>query len=130
MSAVVLDTHVLVWWSSEPERLSPTATAAVIGASELLVSAITWFELSWLARHDRIVLAVPVPTWLDGLAAGVQTVGITPSIADVAVALPASFPIDLADRLIYATALVRGTTLVTKDRRLRKARQPRQVTVW
>jgi hypothetical protein len=38
-----------------------------------------------------------------GRASAVQ-IGITPAIAEMATSLPASFPRDPADRLIYATA--------------------------
>lgn len=127
---VLLDTHVLQWWSAEPDRLSPAASAAIGGADQLAVAAITWFELAWLARRERIVVTVPVRSWLDDLAADVRTVGITPAIADAAVALPSSFPGDPADRVIYATAVEHGWRLVTKDRRLRGHRHPRPVTLW
>lgn len=130
MSAVVLDSHVLHWWSAEPERLSARAGRAVEAADELVVCGITWYELSWLARHDRIRLAIPVTAWLDRLAAEVRTVGITPAVAATATALPATFPGDPADRLIYATAVEHGWRLVTKDRRLRDHVHPRPVTVW
>lgn len=130
MTTVLLDTHVVHWWSAEPARLSPPATAALEEADELAVAAITWFELAWLADRDRILLSVPLPSWLDALAAEVRTVGITPSIAATAVALPPTFPGDPADRLIYATAVQRGWRLVTKDRRLRDHRHPRDVAVW
>lgn len=130
MTAVLLDTHVLHWWASEPERLSPRATETVAGASELLVAAITWFELAWLARYERIIVAIPVRNWLDQLAAEVRTIGITPIIADTAIQLPATFPSDPADRLIYATAVVHGLPLVTKDGKLRRHRHPHPVAVW
>jgi PIN domain nuclease of toxin-antitoxin system len=103
---------------------------AVEEAEELAVSGITWFELAWLAAHERVTLTVPVRSWLDQLDAEVRTVGVTPAIADAAVALPSSFPGDPADRLIYATAVENGWRLVTKDRRLRGHRHPRPVTVW
>lgn len=130
MTTVLLDSHVVHWWSAEPEKLSRAATEQIEAAEELAVSAITWFELAWLAQHGRIVLAVPLRAWLDELAADVRTIGITPAIAATAVALPAAFPGDPADRLIYATAIELGSRLVTKDRRLRGARQPRSITVW
>jgi len=56
------------------------------------VAAISWFELAWLASHERIVLTIPIRSWLEQLAAQVRTIGITPAIAERAVALPASFP--------------------------------------
>ncbi|MCP9488698.1 MAG: PIN domain-containing protein [Solirubrobacteraceae bacterium MAG38_C4-C5] len=128
MSRVLLDTHVVQWWSAEPARLSARAAALLLRADELAVAAITWFELAWLARNERIIVAIPIRSWLDQLAAQVQTIAITPAIADTAVSLPASFPGDPADRLIYATAVENGLTLVTKDGRLRK--QGRSVAVW
>jgi len=130
MSTILLDSHVVHWWSAEPEKLSRAATAKIEGADELAVAAISWFELAWLAAHDRIVLAVPIRSWLDGLAAEVRSVSTTPAVAATAVTLPASFPGDPADRLIYATAIEHGWELVTKDRRLRGHRHPRPVTVW
>lgn len=126
----MLDSHVVHWWSAEPERLSPAATNALSEADELAVSAISWFELAWLARHERIALTIPLRSWLEQLGAQVRTIGITPAIADTAVSLPLSFPGDPADRLIYATAIEYGWHLVTKDERLRAHRHPRPLTLW
>ncbi len=130
MTTVILDTHVIHWWSAEPDRLSPAARQAVRDADELAVSDISWFELAWLATHDRIILTIPVSSWLQRLAAQVRTFCVTPAIAAAAVSLPASFPGDPADRLIYATTVEQGGLLVTKDRRLRGHRHPRPLTVW
>lgn len=130
MTTVLLDTHVVHWWSAEPERLSARATAAVEGATELAVAGITWYELAWLATHERIEIAVPIEEWLARLAAEVRTVGITPTIARTAVELPSTFPGDPADRLVYATAVTHGWTLVTKDGGMRQHEHPREVAVW
>lgn len=130
MSIVLLDSHVVHWWSAEPERLSRGAARLVDRAEELAVSAITWFELAWLARKERIVVTRPIGTWLDELSGHVRTVGISPRIADTASALPTSFPGDPADRLIYATAIEHGWRLVTKDQRMLDFRSPRQVAIW
>jgi len=130
VSTVLLDSHVLHWWSAEPAKISRTATRKIEGADELAVASITWFELAWLAEHDRIALAVPIRSWLDDLAADVRSVGTTPAIAATAVALPTSFPGDPVDRLIYATAIEHGWELVTKDHRLRGHRYPRPLAIW
>jgi PIN domain nuclease of toxin-antitoxin system len=130
VTTLLLDTHAVHWWSAEPERLSVAATRALAEADELAVAAITWFELAWLAHHGRLLVSVPIRSWLDALAAQLRTVSITPAIADTAVALPAAFPGDPADRLIYATAIERGWRLVTKDARLRAHRHPRPLVVW
>lgn len=130
MTTILLDSHVLHWWSAEPERISPDAATAIAAADELAVADISWFELAWLARHGRIVLGAPLGSWLRQLASQVRTIPLTPEIAEAAVDLPASFPGDAADRLIFATASQRGWLLVTKDQRLRRHRHPRHITVW
>jgi len=130
VTTVLVDSHVLHWWSAEPQKLSVAATQALESADEIAVATITWFELAWLAAHERITVAVPIRSWLDALASGVRSMAATPAIAATAVELPSSFPGDPADRLIYATAIEHGWQLVTKDRRLRDHRHPRQITVW
>ena len=130
MRAALLDTHVVHWWSAEPKRVSARARKALDDADELVIAAISWYELAWLARHERITVTVPIRSWLEGLAEQVRTIGITPSIADTAVNLPATFPGDPADRLIYATAIESGVALVTKDRAIRDHDKPRSLTVW
>lgn len=130
MSAILLDTHVVHWWSAEQKRVSIPARKALEGADELVVAAISWYELAWLARHERIAVSIPIRAWLQGLAKQLRTIGVTPAIADTAVALPSSFPGDPADRLIYATAVEHGLRLVTKDQAIRDHDGPRPVAVW
>lgn len=127
---VLLDTHAVHWLSAEPERISPDALEAIETAEELTVSAISWYELAWLARNDRIRIAVPVRAWLEHLAGHVRTVNVTAAIADTATALDAPFPGDPADRLIYASAIETGSLLISKDRALRDYRHPRSPVVW
>jgi PIN domain nuclease of toxin-antitoxin system len=130
VTTVLLDSHVLHWWSAEPDRMSDAAAEAIGKADELAVADISWFELAWLARHERIVLTVPVGSWLGHLAEQVRTIPVTPAVASTAVGLPSSFPGDPADRLIYATAIENGWRLITKDRRLRTHRHPQPVALW
>jgi len=130
MTTLLLDSHVVHWWSAEPDRLSATAATALSEADGLAVAGVTWFELAWMADHERIVVSVPLRSWLEALGAEVLTVGITPAIASTAVSLPSTFPGDPADRLIYATAVERGWQLVTKDQRLRRHRHPSTITIW
>lgn len=127
---VMLDSHALHWWASEPEKLSPSASQALSEADELAVADISWFELAWMAAHERIILTVPTASWLQQLSGHVRTIGVTPAIALTAVNLPSTFPGDPADRLIYATAVEKGWRLVTKDKKLRSHKHPRPVALW
>lgn len=130
MTTLLLDTHVMHWWSAEPDRLSEAAAEAIVAADELAIAGITWFELAWLAKHERIVVTIPITSWLAQLATGVTTVGITTAIAHTAVSLPSTFPGDPADRLIYATAVERGWRLISKDGRMRDYPHPSDLVVW
>jgi PIN domain nuclease of toxin-antitoxin system len=130
MNAVLLDTHVVHWWSAEPDRISQAGNRALETADEFLIAAISWYELAWLAERQRIVIDVPIRSWLESLGAQLRTIGVTPAIADSAVALPDSFPRDPADRLIYATAIEHGVKLVTKDQAIAEHDKPRSLVVW
>lgn len=130
LRGVLVDTHVLVWWSAEPGRLSPAADRAIEEAESVAVAAITWYELAWLAKRGRLGMSLDARAWLDELDARVRTIPISPAIAATAAGLPESFPRDPADRLIYATAFEHGLPLVTKDQRLRRHRRGGPATVW
>ena len=129
MTAVLLDTHVVHWWSAEPQRVSAAACDLLEAADDLAIAAVSWYELAWMARHERIVLNVPVRSWLQGLGGHLRTIGLTPAVADTATALPDSFPGDPADRQIYATAIEHGLKLVTKDGAIGE-HDKRSLVVW
>jgi len=130
VSPLLLDTHVLYWFATDPDQLSDAANQAISEADQVAVASVTWYELSWLAHHGRIAADIPVRGWLSRLARDVVTFQLTPAIADTAVCLPETFPRDPSDRVIYATAIENGLRLVSKDRRLRGHPYPRPLVVW
>ena len=79
MTTLVLDGHVAHWWPAEPSRISRVATRTLQEADELAVTAISWFGLGWPAGHGRIIVTIPIRSWLDHLAAQVQTLPLTPA---------------------------------------------------
>jgi PIN domain nuclease of toxin-antitoxin system len=124
--SLLLDTHVLLWWLSDPDRLSPAqrdAVARVHAESPLLVSDISLWEVAMLHNLGRIRLTIPLREWLGKAAAPplVRRHGISPAIAAEVAALPDSFHRDPADRILVATARVLGATLLTQDRRIVEA---------
>ncbi|HWC47697.1 MAG TPA: type II toxin-antitoxin system VapC family toxin [Solirubrobacterales bacterium] len=130
MSAFLLDTHVVHWWSAEPDRISRPARRVLKAADELLIAAISWYELAWLAERQRLVIDMPIRSWLEDLGTHLRTVSITPAIADSAASLPSSFPRDPSDRIIYATAIEHGVKLVTKDQAIADHDKARSLVVW
>jgi PIN domain nuclease of toxin-antitoxin system len=62
------------------------------------------------------------------IRSGVVTMSITPEVAAIATQFSDDYPKDPADRLIGATAMAEGMTLVTRDERIRK--HIRLKTIW
>lgn len=126
----VLDTHTWVWWTDRDPRLSEAAQAAIESAGELVVSAISVWELATLERLGRLRLLPDIRTWSRRALAqrGVTSHDVTPEIALVAGSLLPPFPGDSADRIIYATVLALDSHLVSADRRL--ARHDPGRIVW
>jgi PIN domain nuclease of toxin-antitoxin system len=128
---ILLDTHTLIWLARDPSKLSKTATEAIrisVRNGGLAISAITIYELAWLATHDRLNLKQPVDEFVEELTSRTAIRPITPRIAILANQLPATYPSDPSDRLIGATAMSEGIALITKDRSIRKHNQIK--TIW
>ena len=119
----LLDTHVLLWWLDDRDRLSVAqrqVVASADAASPLFVSDITLWEVAMLHCLGRIRLTIPLREWLDKAVAPplVRRQGISPAIASEVAALPDSFHRDPVDRILVATARVLGLTLLTQDRKI------------
>lgn len=119
----LLDTHVLLWWLDDPDRLSSALREVVEAAdsdSPLLVSDISLWEVATLHSLGRIRLETPLREWLDKAVSPplVRRQAISPAVATEVAALPDSFHRDPADRILVATARVLGATLLTRDRRI------------
>ena len=128
---VVLDTHAVLWWASEPSLLSTAARRAIDRAARVGVPVAAWFEIATLVRRGRLELDGPVEDWCRRVGAlpRVEELAVEPADALLAGSLPdQDFPGDPGDRLIYAAARARGAALITADRRLR-AYDPAG-TVW
>jgi len=130
---MLLDTHALVWWVAEPARI-PQATRQSLDRSAasgegVAVSSISVWELSMLVERGRLSLTIPFEAWLAGVEAlpFLRFVPVDNRIAARAVALTGFPHRDPADRLITATAIGLGATLVTADTRLRRYRAMKSI---
>ena len=122
---ILLDTHVLIWMSSDPKRVSRKARKAIREAREktgIGVASITLWELAWLAENRRIVVSGSVESFVRETISRVIVMPMTPEIVALAVRMPDAYPKDPADRLIASTAIVDGIPLVTADERIRQAK--------
>ncbi len=128
---ILLDTHVLVWLASDPAKLSRKASEAIRKASQesgIAISAITLWELAWLAVHGRLDIVGTVESFVERISSRTAIRPITVKVAVLANQLPATYSGDPCDRLIGATALAEGMVLVTKDRNIRNCKQVK--TIW
>lgn len=131
---IVLDTHVLVWWvDGETKKLSRKARQALEQhgrRNELLVSSITFFEITTLERRGRLRFKIPASQWLAQVRRlpEYRIEPLSDELAERAGQLGDAFPGDPADRMIGATALLRGVPLVTHDEKLRGVEYLK--TIW
>lgn len=128
---ILLDTHALIWLRADPIKLSARATEAIRAArvsGGLAISAITLWELAWLAAHARVSFTGTIDTFVERMAASIAIRPITAKIAVLANELPSTYPGDPSDRLIGATALYEGYALITKDRSIRNFQKIK--TIW
>lgn len=120
---IILDTHAFVWFLSNPELLSNKALAAVensIEAGSCCVSSISVWEIALLVQRQRIVLDIALETWI-GKAEDLGIFSFIPvnnKIALRSVSLPEPFHKDPADRIIVATAIDAGASIITKDEKI------------
>ncbi|MFA6954606.1 MAG: type II toxin-antitoxin system VapC family toxin [Thermoanaerobaculia bacterium] len=118
---ILLDTHALVWLVEGSPRLGAKAKARCERAStdgNLAASAVTFWELATLSKRGRVTFGKSMETWRDDLlAAGLVELPVTGDIAIVAGQI-GGFDGDPADRLIVASAIRTGATLVTADARI------------
>jgi len=130
---IVIDTHALLWWVSDPSALSEPARKAIdagVKSTSVHVSCISSWEIALLVQRGRLRLALDVRDWLCRCEAlpFLTFVAVSNAIAVESVRLP-DFPhADPADRIIAATALSLGAALVTKDDKLRN--YPHLRTIW
>ncbi|MGA8341280.1 MAG: type II toxin-antitoxin system VapC family toxin [Candidatus Sulfotelmatobacter sp.] len=129
---ILVDTHVVVWLAFDQGQLSQNARAAINEARQsgegLAICDITLLELTTLRSKGRIRLDISLESFLREIEARFIVLPISGRACVRALGLPATYPKDPADRIIGATALVEGLSLLTADREIRRSRALH--TVW
>ena len=129
---ILVDTHVVVWLAFDQDQISRKARTAIDDARKnadgLAISDITLMELATLASKGRVRLDISLESFLQEVETRFVVLPITGRACARAIGLPASYPQDPTDRIIGATALVEGLSLLTADREIRRSRALR--TIW
>lgn len=129
---ILVDTHVVVWLAFAQDRISRKARTAIDDARKnangLAISDITLLELATLATKGRIRLDLSLESFLQEVESRFVVFPISGRACARAMGLPSAYPKDPADRIIAATALVEGLSLLTADRAIRQSRAVQ--TIW
>ncbi|MDL4860720.1 type II toxin-antitoxin system VapC family toxin [Halomonas elongata] len=131
---IVLDTHALVWWVNGDAQLSQAAldtiTRELEDDGEVLVSAITAWEIALLVEKERLSLSMNIDDWLDTVSEidGVRFAPLDVATLVESTRLPGEFHKDPADRMIVSLARHLNVLLVTADNKIISYRHVR--THW
>ena len=130
---ILLDTHAWVWWVNDSQELSPAANKAINTAREesaIYVSSISAWEVALLAAKGRLQLTMDVEDWIVRSEAlpFLSFIPVDNRIAVRSITLPGTLHSDPADRIIIASALTLGASIVTKDEKIKRYRHVK--IVW
>ena len=114
---LLLDTHVLLWSATAPDRLAPEARAVLEdGTHDALVSIVSAWEIAIKQSIGKLELARPAEQWLPDVLkrTGFEVAELSLSAALRVRELPWHHR-DPFDRLLIAQALDQGYTIVSRD---------------
>lgn len=121
MSALLLDTHIWLWYAEgDTQRLPPASVKKLDRARReegLRVLSISVWEVGMQHVKGRIQLSTPLRDWVrDAFApAGISLLPLDADIATESTLLPGEPHGDPADRFLIASARVKRLVLATRD---------------
>lgn len=125
MRTLLADTHVLIWYLTNPSLLSNDALNAIRGVVNdgypILISSISVVEICYLTEKGKIptIVLERVKASLEISNSGIAVLPISHEIALEMQKIPRETVPEMCDRIIAATALYLGLPLVTKDHKIR-----------
>jgi PIN domain nuclease of toxin-antitoxin system len=122
---LLLDTHLLLWAASEPQRLSAKARTLLLDpANQLVFSSASLWEISIKNGLDRSDFNVDLRRlWRMLLVNGYRELPVTSEHSVAVNDLPLLHK-DPFDRILVAQARMEGLTLLTADKLVAKYGDP------
>lgn len=121
--ALLLDTHIWLRYLGVSGKLRPNVIPLIDAAASaglLYISVISIWEIALLVRLGRLAVQPDIHHWVRLALSqpGINLLAFTPEIAIESVNLPKPMHKDSSDRILVASAIVEGLTLVTRDKEI------------
>ncbi|MEW6280643.1 MAG: type II toxin-antitoxin system VapC family toxin [Candidatus Eremiobacterota bacterium] len=117
---LLLDTHALLWWMFEPEKLSGQATRWLLDPdNDLLWSAASTWEMAIKSRTGKLRLPPDLPAFVARVMReqGFVPLAVEHSHSSHVATLP-DYHRDPFDRLLVAQAILEGVAILSIDEAL------------
>ena len=125
--SILLDTHAWVWTVNGDKRAEALREWR---GQNVLISAISVWELAMLVSKKRLELQPNLQTWIGTwLRPPFEVLPLEVPISLLSCELPGTFHGDPADRMIMATAMSRNLCLATADEKMLKYAKKHRVKV-
>ncbi|WEG09937.1 type II toxin-antitoxin system VapC family toxin [Microbacterium horticulturae] len=119
MSAYLLDTHVLLWLATDPDRVPRSVRDELVRADDVFVSPASAFEIAQKSRLGRLPHGARVLDRWSHLMSMLFAVELPLTSAHMRVAGELDWEHrDPFDRMLVAQARLDGLVLVTQDERI------------
>lgn len=128
MSALVLDTHAIIWYFLDFRRLSINAFDAIESASQINIASISIVEIIYLQEKGKLAgEALPRLNQILANDPNWRLISLDFEIAQAIAEIPRATVPEMPDRIIAATALHLKIPLITKDAKIQSANIQ---TIW
>jgi predicted nucleic acid-binding protein len=118
METYVADAHALVWYLAGDSRLSKRVgqifEQAEDATVQVLIPTIVLAEITHIAQRKKVKVTIDVVLKRIEIGSGFVVVPFDLAVFQIALKLPDDW--EIHDRIIAATALYYGSTLITKDK--------------
>jgi len=113
----LLDTHAFLWWTGDPEKLSPAARVACEDSgTDLILSVVSLWEIQIKAQLGKLTLARPLREIVE-IQQQINRVHMLPVTLEHVLALD-RLPLhhkDPFDRLLITQAVTEDASLISTD---------------
>ena len=134
MPTVVADTHAIIWYLFDQNKLSINAFNALDNSvnqgGQIYISAISLIEITYLIEKGRLTpeVSIRLNQAIQDIQTGLELVPIDFLITSNLNKIDRETVPDMPDRIIAATALALDLPLVTCDTKIQKLKNP--VIIW